>query len=61
MIPADGQCPENCTTGTGSDTAPEDRNHFLTITTNATYWGDSIGAMTALRLLTSRGYATDVP
>jgi hypothetical protein len=35
--------------------APEDRNHFLTITTNATYWGDSIGAMTALRLLTSAG------
>ncbi|MGH9935549.1 MAG: hypothetical protein ACREAM_04830, partial [Blastocatellia bacterium] len=35
--------------------APDDRNHFLTITTNATYWGDSIGAMTALRLLTSAG------
>jgi hypothetical protein len=35
--------------------APEDRNHFLTITTNATYWGDSIGAMTALKLLTSGG------
>ncbi len=35
--------------------APEDRNHFLTITTNATYWGDSIGAMNALRLLTSAG------
>ncbi len=32
-----------------------DQNHFLTITTNATYWGDSIGAMTALRLLTSAG------
>jgi len=35
--------------------APDDQNHFLTITTNATYWGDSIGAMTALRLLTSAG------
>jgi hypothetical protein len=35
--------------------SPDDRNHFLTITTNATYWGDSIGAMTALRLLTSAG------
>ncbi|HKQ73685.1 MAG TPA: hypothetical protein VJ810_08175 [Blastocatellia bacterium] len=31
------------------------QNHFLTVTTNATYWGDSIGAMTALRLLTSAG------
>jgi hypothetical protein len=35
--------------------APDDQNHFLTITTNATYWGDSIGAMTALRLLTLAG------
>jgi hypothetical protein len=35
--------------------APDEQNHFLTITTNATYWGDSIGAMTALRLLTSAG------
>jgi hypothetical protein len=35
--------------------APDDPNHFLTITTNATYWGDSIGAMTALKLLTSAG------
>lgn len=35
--------------------APDDHNHFLTITTNATYWGDSIGAMTALRLLASAG------
>src|SRR5215470_10071946 len=35
--------------------APDAQNHFLTITTNATYWGDSIGAMTALRLLTSAG------
>ncbi|HEY6399957.1 MAG TPA: hypothetical protein VI479_01020 [Blastocatellia bacterium] len=35
--------------------APDDQNHFLTITTNATYWGDSIGAMTALKTLTSAG------
>ncbi|MGE0131816.1 MAG: hypothetical protein AB7U82_27340 [Blastocatellales bacterium] len=32
-----------------------DQRHFLTITTNATYWGDSIGAMTVLRTLTSAG------
>jgi hypothetical protein len=37
--------------------APDGQNHFLTITTNATYWGDSIGAMTALRLMTSAGLA----
>ncbi len=35
--------------------APDDKSHFLTITTNATYWGDSIGGMIALRLLTSAG------
>jgi hypothetical protein len=35
--------------------APDDQSHFLTITTNATYWGDSIGAMTALKTLTSAG------
>ena len=35
--------------------APDDRSHFLTITTNATYWGDSIGAMTALKTLISAG------
>jgi len=35
--------------------APDDQGHFLTITTNATYWGDSIGAMTALKTLTSAG------
>jgi hypothetical protein len=34
---------------------PDDQSHFLTITTNATYWGDSIGAMTALKTLTSAG------
>jgi hypothetical protein len=37
--------------------APDDQSHFLTITTNATYWGDSIGAMTALKTLTSAGGA----
>lgn len=31
------------------------RGHFLTITTNATYWGDAIGAMTILKTLTSAG------
>jgi hypothetical protein len=35
--------------------ASDDQDHFLTITTNATYWGDSIGAMTALKTLTSAG------
>jgi hypothetical protein len=30
-------------------------NHFLTVTTNATYWGDSIGAMSALKTLVSAG------
>ena len=30
-------------------------NNFLTITTNATYWGDSIGAMSALKTLVSAG------
>jgi hypothetical protein len=34
---------------------PADQRHFLTITTNATYWGDSIGAMTVLKTLTSAG------
>ncbi len=33
------------------------QNHYLTITTNATYWGDSIGAMTVLRTMTSAGVA----
>ncbi|MGH9833039.1 MAG: hypothetical protein ACRD9Y_08480 [Blastocatellia bacterium] len=31
------------------------QNDYLTITTNATYWGDSIGAMTVLRTMTSAG------
>jgi len=35
-------------------------NHFLTVTTNATYWGDSIGAMTALKTLLSAGVAPKV-
>jgi hypothetical protein len=35
--------------------APDDRSHFLTLTTNATYWGDSLGAMTALKTLASAG------
>ncbi|HZF41206.1 MAG TPA: hypothetical protein VE715_20455 [Blastocatellia bacterium] len=35
--------------------APDDYNHFLTITTNATYWGDSIGAMSVLKTLASAG------
>jgi len=35
--------------------APDDYNHFLTITTNATYWGDSIGAMTVLKTLIAAG------
>jgi hypothetical protein len=35
--------------------APEDYKHFLTITTNATYWGDLIGAMSVLKTLTSAG------
>ncbi|MGH9839511.1 MAG: hypothetical protein ACREEM_12085 [Blastocatellia bacterium] len=30
-------------------------NNFLTVTTNATYWGDSIGAMSALKTLVSAG------
>jgi hypothetical protein len=34
---------------------PEDYKHFLTITTNATYWGDLIGAMSVLKTLTSAG------
>jgi hypothetical protein len=40
--------------------SPEDQSHFLTITTNATYWGDSIGAMTALKTLTSAGIAPQI-
>ncbi|HEY8461690.1 MAG TPA: hypothetical protein VIM99_14975 [Blastocatellia bacterium] len=40
--------------------APDNHNHFLTITTNATYWGDSIGAMTALKTLTSAGVAPQI-
>src|SRR5262249_20480120 len=40
--------------------APDDQSHFLTITTNATYWGDSIGAMTALKTLTSAGIAPQI-
>ncbi len=35
--------------------AANDQNHFLTITTNATYWGDAIGAMTVLKTLISAG------
>ena len=34
---------------------PEDYKHFLTITTNATYWGDLIGAMSVLKTLASAG------
>ncbi len=37
--------------------AADGHNHSLTITTNATYWGDSIGAMTVLRALTTAGVA----
>ncbi len=37
--------------------AADGQNHFLTITTNATYWGDAIGAMTALKTLVSAGVA----
>jgi hypothetical protein len=40
--------------------APDDQSHFLTITTNATYWGDSIGAMTALKTLTSAGIVPQI-
>ncbi|HEV2663692.1 MAG TPA: hypothetical protein VG324_02215 [Blastocatellia bacterium] len=40
--------------------APDDQSHFLTITTNATYWGDSIGAMTALKTLTSAGVVPQI-
>ncbi|MBO0862253.1 MAG: hypothetical protein J2P21_27905 [Chloracidobacterium sp.] len=40
--------------------SPEDQSHFLTITTNATYWGDSIGAMTALKTLTSAGIVPQI-
>jgi hypothetical protein len=36
---------------------PDNYDHFLTITTNATYWGDSIGAMTALKAMISAGVA----
>jgi hypothetical protein len=31
------------------------QNDYLTITTNATYWGDAIGAMTVVRTMTSAG------
>jgi len=31
--------------------APAQQNLFLTVTTNATYWGDSLAAMTALKTL----------
>jgi hypothetical protein len=34
---------------------PEDYKHFLTITTNATYWGDLTGAMSVLKTLSSAG------
>lgn len=34
---------------------PEDYKHFLTITTNATYWGDLIGATSVLKTLASAG------
>jgi hypothetical protein len=40
--------------------AADDQSHFLTITTNATYWGDSIGAMTALKILTSAGITPQI-
>jgi hypothetical protein len=33
---------------------------FLTVTTNATYWGDSIGAMTALKTMLSAGIAPKI-
>ncbi len=36
---------------------PDNYDLFLTITTNATYWGDSIGAMTALKTMVSAGVA----
>jgi len=32
---------------------PDEDDLFLTITTNATYWGDSIGAMTAMKTMLS--------
>jgi hypothetical protein len=35
--------------------SPENYNFFLTITMNATYWGDSLGAMTVLKMLTAAG------
>jgi hypothetical protein len=40
--------------------APDNQSHFLSITTNATYWGDSIGAMTALKTLTSAGVTPQI-
>ncbi|HEX5086049.1 MAG TPA: hypothetical protein VFY40_28780 [Blastocatellia bacterium] len=40
--------------------APDNQEQFLTITTNATYWGDSIGAMTALKILTSAGVSSQI-
>lgn len=36
---------------------PDEYDLFLTITTNATYWGDSIGAMTAMKTMISAGVA----
>jgi hypothetical protein len=40
--------------------ASDERNHFLTLTTNATYWGDSVGAMTAFKTLVSAGAAPQI-
>ncbi|HWQ31405.1 MAG TPA: hypothetical protein VNQ79_00870 [Blastocatellia bacterium] len=39
---------------------PASNSLYLTITTNATYWGDSIGAMTMLRTLASAGVSAQI-
>jgi hypothetical protein len=40
--------------------ATADHNLFLTITTNATYWGDSLGALTAHKTLLTAGAAAQL-
>lgn len=40
--------------------SPANQSLFLTITTNATYWGDSIGAMMALKTMISAGMTPQI-
>jgi hypothetical protein len=39
---------------------PSDYTHSLTLTTNATYWGDALGAMTVLKMMLSAGVASQM-